>query len=262
MDLADPDTLRRTMEAQRPDVLINAAAYTAVDRAEDEPDSARAANALAPGILAEAAAALGVPMIQMSTDYVFDGSADRPYRESDSVGPIGVYGKTKNSGEKAVRAAGGEYAIVRTAWVYSPFGQNFVRTMLRLAGERDEVTVVGDQVGSPTSALEIAHGLYALIETWRVTGEWPCGTFHLAGEGEASWAQLASHLLATSARLGGPVAEVRAITTSDWPTRAARPANSRLDSRAFERATGYRAPKWTLSVDEVVERLLQERTKV
>ena len=233
---------------------MSAAAYTAVDRAEEEPALAEAINGTAPGVLARAAKAAGAAVIHLSTDYVFDGTADRPYREDDPTAPLGVYGRTKLMGEEAVRASGAAHAVVRTAWVVSPFGANFVRTMLRLAETRDELGVVGDQLGCPTSALDIADGLYALIAARR--GGWGAETFHLAGTGEASWAELASHVFKSSAALGGPSATVRPITTADYPTRAARPANSRLNTDALERATGWRAPPWRESATEIVERLL------
>lgn len=257
LDLTDRASVERAVEAVRPDAIISAAAYTAVDRAEDEPDLAHAINAEGVAALARVALHTATPLIHVSTDYVFDGTAERPYRPDDPVGPLGVYGTTKLAGEEAIRASGADHAIVRTAWLYSPFGHNFVRTMLRLGRERDELTIVGDQVGNPTNALDLADGLFALLGRRR-GGNWMSGTWHLGGSGETSWAGLAAHALATSGRLGGPTATVRPIATADYPTRAARPANSRINSDAFAADFGYRTPDWRQSVDQVVERLLTE----
>ena len=257
-DLADPASLERTVAAARPDLILNAAAHTAVDRAEDEPELAEAVNAEGPAVLARAAKSAAAPLVHLSTDYVFNGTADRPYREDDATGPLGVYGRTKLAGEEGVRASGAAHAIVRTAWVYSPFGSNFVKTMLRLAETRDEVSVVADQVGTPTSALDLADGLFALIDAGR--GGWNSATYHLAGTGETSWARLAEQVFASSGEQGGPTAAVRPIATADYPTRAARPANSRLDSGRFVRATGFRMPEWHESVAAVVARLLEQET--
>lgn len=257
LDLADPASVERVVKATRPGAIISAAAYTAVDRAEDEPALAHAVNAEGVAALARAARHTDTPLIHVSTDYVFDGTADRPYRPDDPVAPVGVYGTSKRAGEQAILASEADHAIVRTAWVYSPFGHNFVRTMLRLAGEREELSVVDDQIGTPTSALDLADGLFALLAARQGTG-WTSGIWHLAGTGETSWAGLAAHALATSARLGGPGTTVRPIATADYPTRAIRPANSRLNSDLFEAEFGYRAPEWRSSVDQVVERLLKE----
>ena len=255
-DLADPASIARVVEEFRPDIVLSTAAYTAVDKAEDEPELATAVNATGPSALAEAARRAGAPIIHLSTDYVFDGTLDRPYREDDATGPIGVYGKTKLAGEEAVRAAGGDHAILRTAWVYSPFGANFVKTMLRFGAEREELTVVADQIGGPTSALDIADALFAMIATWQAKGEWPGGTYHFTGAGEASWADFARAIFAESAILGGPNARIRDIATHDWPTKAVRPANSRLDCSYFSATFGFRAPAWPDSLRTVVRRLL------
>jgi dTDP-4-dehydrorhamnose reductase len=256
-DLAEPDTLRRAVARSGAGLIINAAAHTAVDQAEDEPEAAHALNAVAPRVLAEAAREAGARLIHVSTDYVFDGSGDRPWREDDPTGPRSVYGRSKLEGEEAVRAALPDHAIVRTAWVYSPFGRNFVRTMLTLAETRDSLSVVGDQVGNPTSALDLADGLLAIADTWeRAPGLGSGATYHLAGTGSASWAEFAREIFALSRARGGPSATVTAIATADWPAKAPRPANSRLCSDAFADTFGYRAPPWTDSLAEVVERLL------
>ncbi|WP_153772174.1 dTDP-4-dehydrorhamnose reductase [Labrenzia sp. CE80] len=229
LDLNSEASIRTAVRATEPDVIINAAAYTAVDQAEDEPDLAMQINGIAPGILAEEACNIGARLIQISTDYVFDGELDRPYLPTDPVNPIGVYGKTKLAGENAVRAATPDHVIVRTAWVYSPYGQNFYKTMLRLAETRDEISVVNDQIGNPTSANEIAEGLLAICEDWAQGGRAQLGqTVHLTGPEEMTWYAFAVKILAESERKGGASCRVNAITTSDYPTKAVRPKNSRL----------------------------------
>ncbi len=251
-DLADEDSILRSFDSVRPDFVISAAAYTAVDQAEDEPDVAMKVNRDGPAVLAKAAQRHGVPILHLSTDYVFAGDLDRPYVESDPVGPIGVYGKTKLAGEEAVRASGAAHAIIRTAWVYSPFGNNFVKTMLRLAATRDTLNVVEDQHGCPTSALDIADGLFAAIETWSAEKS---GTYHLAGTGETNWADFARAIFVESASGGGPSATVEGIASHAYPTRATRPSNSRLNSDLFAETFGYRAPHWQDSVRMVTRRL-------
>jgi dTDP-4-dehydrorhamnose reductase len=260
LDLADPDSLRRAVLGSGAPVIVNAAAHTAVDQAEDEPEAAHALNAIAPGLLAEAARETGARLIHVSTDYVFDGSGERPWTEADETGPRSVYGRSKLAGEEAVRAALPDHVILRTAWVYSPFGRNFVKTMLALAETRDSLTVVGDQVGNPTSALDIADGILAVIEGWRADPARGLGaTYHLAGAGETSWADFAREIFALSRARGGPFAEVTDIATVDWPAKAPRPLNSRLSSDLFAQTFGYRAPDWRQSLAGVVERLLAER---
>ena len=257
-DLARPGTLRRAVAESGARIVINAAAYTAVDRAEDEPDAARALNAIAPAVLAEAAREAGARLIHVSTDYVFDGSGNRPWTESDPTAPMSVYGRTKLEGELAVRAALPDHLILRTAWVYSPFGRNFVKTMLALAESRDKLTVVADQVGNPTSALDLADGILTAVEVWRSDPDRGIGgTFHLAGTGWASWADLAREIFALSRTRGGPSAEVSDIATADWPAKATRPLNSRLDSGLFAATFGYRAPPWRKSLGSVVDRIVR-----
>ncbi|WP_374408342.1 dTDP-4-dehydrorhamnose reductase [Pelagerythrobacter sp.] len=260
LDLADPASVATPLAAARPDAIVSAAAYTAVDKAESERDLALAVNAVGAGAVAAVAADMGVPLIHLSTDYVFDGSGVQPWTESDLTGPTGVYGETKLAGEQAVLAAHpGGSAILRTAWVYSPFGANFVRTMLRLAAERDEVSVVADQIGNPTSALDIADGVFAVARNLAADSD-PAlrGVFHMSGAGEASWADFARAVFAASAERGGPSAEVNAITTADYPTPARRPANSRLDCARLAEAHGVALPDWRDSLPPVVERLLAE----
>lgn len=259
-DLEVPGSVAAAIRSAAPDVIINAAAFTAVDDAEDEPERAWRINADAAGEAAAAAAAAGAAIIQISTDYVFDGSADGAWREDSPTAPLGVYGWSKLGGEEQVRAATDRHLIVRTAWVYSPWGRNFVKAMLRLAAERDEVGVVDDQRGSPTSALDLAEALLAVLESWRGGERSGLGrTFHVAGTGSCSWAELAEEIFRQSAAGGGPSATVRRIASADYPTKAARPRNSTLDTSAFERAFGFAMPDWRNSVGEVVRRLLADR---
>lgn len=239
-------------------VVINAAAYTAVDRAEQEVVAAFALNADAPERAARACAAAGIPFVHISTDYVFDGTHTAPYVESDPTSPIGVYGKSKLAGEQAIAAAGGDWAIIRTAWVYSPFGANFAKTMLRLAESREEVGVVADQFGCPTSAADVAT-------TCLKVGQRLCSNaiparevWHAAGQGEATWADFAEAIFRESAALQGPSARVRRITTAEYPTPAARPANSRLDCEKLLRATGWRPGPWRTSLGMCMRELLTQ----
>jgi dTDP-4-dehydrorhamnose reductase len=237
-------------------VVINAAAYTAVDQAEDEPERAFRINGAAAGELAAAAQYAGARFIQVSTDYVFDGSAEGAYTEDAPLAPLGVYGQSKLSGEEQVRRENADHVIVRTAWVYSPFGRNFVKTMMNAAKSRDELTVVGDQVGNPSSALDLADGLLAIANTWSREPSRGLGqTYHLAGTGSVSWCGFAEQIMAECARRGLPAATVRPIRTEDWPTKAARPRNSQLDCSKFERDIGFACPEWRSSTTRVVERL-------
>ena len=271
LDLMVPDGVEAALRAVRPDVVVHAAAYTAVDKAETDEAAAMAVNARGAGAVAAAAAALDVPVLHLSTDYVFDGRSPRPYREDDPTGPLGAYGRSKLAGERAVAAAHSRHVILRTAWVYAPFGSNFVRTMLRLAASRDEVGVVADQRGCPTSALDIAHALIAIarqLERSRTGAPAALpggpggpaadrfGVFHMTGQGEAVWADVAEAVFARAAALGGPSARVRRISTSDYPTLAHRPANSRLDGTKLATVYGVTLPAWQASLDACVTRLV------
>ena len=258
LDLTQPDTVFDAIAAARPDVVVSAAAYTAVDQAEDQPELAFAVNAVGAGKVAEAAARLGVPFIHLSTDYVFDGSKDGAYVETDTTAPLGVYGASKLAGEQAVAALNPRHLILRTAWVYSPFGKNFVKTMLRLARDRDEIAVVADQWGNPTSALDIADAILHAAAMLRDDDSFDgYGIYHLAGTGETNWSGFARHILDTSARYGGPTARVRDIATVDYPTKARRPANSRLSTAKFAAAFASTAPDWRQSTGLVVHGILQ-----
>ena len=258
LDLAAPASVLPALRALAPDVVVNAAAYTAVDRAEEEPALALAINGTGAGAVAAAAAALGCPVLQLSTDYVFDGSGTTAWREGDPLAPLGAYGRSKAAGEAAVAAATPRHVILRTAWVFSPFGSNFVRTMLRLAATREEVGVVDDQWGCPTSALDAAAAILAVAGNVAsaAAGDSRFGIFHLTNAGEASWADVAEAVFARSAALGGPAARVRRIPTAAFPTPARRPLNGRLDGRALERVHGLRLPPWRPSLDSCVGRLL------
>jgi dTDP-4-dehydrorhamnose reductase len=258
IDLADPSGIEDILFETGGDAIVNAAAYTVVDQAESEPELAEAINGIGPGVVAGAASAMGIPVVHLSTDYVFDGTSERPYREEDEVRPLGVYGSSKLLGEQAVAAEAKNHAILRTAWVYSPFGKNFVKTMLRLAADRDEIGVVADQYGSPTSALDIADGIFAVCRNLLEKPEDPDlrGLFHMAGTGFASWADFAAEILAVSERFGGPGARVRPIATADYPTPAKRPANSRLDCSKLARTHGVVLPPWQISLEACVRRLL------
>lgn len=259
LDLEVPGSAEKVVSAVAPDVVISAAAYTAVDQAEDEPERAFRINGEAPGELAAAARAAGARIIQISTDYVFDGRKTEPYREDDPTNPLGVYGKSKLLGEERVREANPDHVIVRTAWVYSPFGRNFLKTMMKLAETRDEISVVADQRGNPTSALDIADGLLRILWNWAGAERTGLGeVFHVTGTGATHWCGFAAHVFAECARVGLPSASACPIGTVDFPTKAIRPANSLLDSRKFAQAFGYRAPRWQVSTSIVVNRLAVE----
>ncbi|TPM37561.1 dTDP-4-dehydrorhamnose reductase [Mesorhizobium sp. B2-3-4] len=262
IDLARPDTIIDVIAAASPDIVVSAAAYTAVDQAEDEPDLAFAVNATGAGKVAEAAARLGVPVIHLSTDYVFDGTKADAYVETDPTAPLGVYGASKLAGEQAVAAANPRHLILRTAWVYSPFGKNFVKTMLRLAADRNEISVVSDQWGNPTSALDIADAiLHAAAMLHRNKDFAAFGTYHLAGTGDTNWSGFARHILDTSLKFGGSWARVRDIETMDYPTKARRPANSQLSSAKFADVFAWNAPDWRESAQAVVRRLVIGETQ-
>jgi len=239
------------------DVVVSAAAYTAVDKAESDQATAFAVNAEGAGRVAAATAKAGIPVIHLSTDYVFDGLLERPYLEDDRTGPVSVYGASKLEGEQRVAAANARHVILRTAWVYSPFGSNFLRTMLRLGETRSEIGVVADQRGTPTSALDIAEAILTIAR--QVNG--PAapeqfGTFHLTGSGEGSWADFADHIFLSAEARGRKSVRVNRIATSDYPTPAQRPANSRLNGDKLARIYGIRLSDWQDSTDRVVRRLL------
>ncbi len=254
LDLESPSNLSGIMAAHAPDVVINAAAHTDVDRAEGDPERARAINALGAEQIAMGAAATDAPIIQISTDYVFDGQLDRPYVEDDAPTPINVYGHTKLEGERRVAAANHRHIIARTARVYSPWGKNFVTTMLRLARERDQVSVVNDQWGSPTSALDLADALLSLADVMHAAADhdpgW--GVYHVAGSGAASWFDVAEATFAALQGLGHPVPSLKPVPASAYPTNAARPRRSALTCRRLADKMKIALPDWRKSLVSVV----------
>lgn len=245
-DLSSSCAIDRYLDREPVTAIINCAAYTAVDKAESEPELAFEVNAAAPELIAKEAAARGVPLLQVSTDYVFDGGKDGPYVEDDVVGPIGVYGASKLEGERVIRACHPEAVILRTAWVVSPHGHNFVKTMLRLGAERKQLRVVDDQRGCPTSARDIAHALLTMAARPGTRG-----TYHFVNGGEASWCELARFIFART----GMDVEVEPISTADYPTPARRPANSRLSTAKLTQELGIVPRPWQEAVGEVVDQL-------
>ena len=255
LDLAKPETIGGALERVEPEVVVSAAANTAVDALESDPATAVVVNTDGPGLVAAAAAAMGVPVIHISTDYVFDGSLGRAYVETDAASPLSVYGASKLAGEVAVAAANPSHLILRTAWVYSPFGANFVSSILRRAAGGEALAVVADQRGSPTSGLGLADAiLVAAAES--AAGRAPRGVYHVAGRGMVSRSEQARHVLDVSRRLGGPFAVVRDITAAEIEAAASRPANSALSSEKFEATFPWVAADWRQASETVVARLV------
>jgi dTDP-4-dehydrorhamnose reductase len=259
-DLMRAGDVESALKVLQPDAVVNAAAYTAVDLAESEPALAHQINCLGAGTVARTAAQMNIPIVHLSTDYVFDGNLDRPYREDDPTGPLGVYGDSKLEGERAVAAACSNHVILRTAWVYSPFGKNFVRTMISLAKDREEIAVVSDQRGAPTYALDIADAAFAIIRNLiaRPAADELRGIFHMTSAGETNWAEFAAAIFEVSASLGGPAARVKPIPTSAYPTPARRPANSRLDNTRLAAVHDVRLPPWQHPLPECIGRLVTQ----
>jgi len=256
LDLSSAEAVSAAFAVTRFDAVINPAAYTAVDKAEGEAGTAFQVNALGPALLADACRAPGIPLLHVSTDYVFDGTGDGAYREDDPVAPIGVYGASKLAGEYAVLSGCARATVLRTAWVLSAHGANFLKTMLRVGAQRPELGVVADQIGCPTSADDIARALQAMVLRQLDDADAPTGVFHLVNDGEASWHALATTIFALAAPLGGPSPTVRAIATSDYPTPARRPANSRLDTARIQAAYGIVPRPWQAAVADIVQELL------
>lgn len=244
LDLAEPMQIRQQVRLLRPDLIINAAAYTAVDPAQDNRDQAYAVNATGPGVLAEEAAALGIPLIHYSTDYVFDGRKREPYNEDDQPAPLSVYGASKLAGEQAIQAAGGQHLILRTSWVYSLHGRNFLLTMQRLLQERDVLSVVDDEVGAPTSAGTIAAVTAEMVRKWRTGTGGPSGLYHLTASGETSWYGFACSIAQHLESQGLLRARLEPIQSTDYPTAAQRPLNSRLSCARLQRDWGVELPDW------------------
>ncbi|WP_300436090.1 dTDP-4-dehydrorhamnose reductase [uncultured Mameliella sp.] len=249
-DLARPEACAEVIHSHRPRVVINAAAYTAVDRAEDEEPLATTINGAAPAAMARACAEIGAPLVHISTDYVFDGSGTLPWSPDDPTNPINAYGRSKLAGETGIRAAGGPHAILRTSWVFSAHGNNFVKTMLRLGAERDRLTIVADQLGGPTSAAAIARACLTVAEALCQHPE-KAGTYHLSGGPDVSWADFARAIFARA----GLTPEVVDIPSSAYPTPAARPLNSRLDNTALTQAFNLGRPDWQADLEEVLRDL-------
>jgi len=260
-DFTRPSDVAATVRALAPDIIVNAAAYTAVDKAESDTQNAMAVNAVTPGVLAEAAAGLGAWLVHYSTDYVFDGSGVTPWREDDPTAPLNEYGRGKLAGEENIRAAGGRHLIFRTSWVYAARGGNFARTMLKLAQERDALKVIDDQYGAPTGADLLAdltaHALRAALRQPDLTG-----TYHAAPAGETTWHGYARHVIAQARAAGLPLKvsddAIQAVPTSAFPTPARRPANSRLDTRKLRTAFGLHLPEWQAGVDRMLTEILQK----
>jgi dTDP-4-dehydrorhamnose reductase len=258
-DLGDPHGLAATVRALRPQVIVNAAAYTAVDKAESEADLARRINAQAPAALAREAAACGALLVHYSSDYVFDGSGDQPWREDDAPGPLGVYGSTKLQGEQAIAASGCRHLIFRTSWVYAARGGNFAKTMLRLARERERLTVVADQCGAPTGAELIADVTAHAVRQWRARPQ-DAGIYHLAAAGVTSWFEYAKYAISIARQAQSAIeikaTEVLPVATSAYPTPAQRPLNSRLDTTRLQTVFGLRLPPWQDGVRRMLAEIL------
>lgn len=258
-DFTEPESLAATVRTVRPDVIVNAAAHTAVDQAEREPARARTINAVAPGVLAREAAALGATLVHYGTDYVFDGSGSTPRAEDAPTGPLSVYGTTKLEGEEAIRASGCRHLILRTSWVYAARGGNFAKTMLRLAAEREQLTVINDQFGAPTGAELLAdvtvHALRALRERPDLSG-----TYHAVAGGETHWHGYATHVIEWARAHGHPIkvaaGAILPVPTSAFPTPAKRPLNSRLDTRKLRETFGVVLPPWQHGVERMLAEVL------
>ena len=251
-DLSDPKACAETIRQARPQAVINGAAYTGVDKAEDEEALASRINGAAPDAMARACADLDIPFVQVSTDYVFDGSGETAWQPEDTTAPINAYGRSKLAGEEAVRAAGGTYAILRTSWVVSCHGNNFVKTMLRLGVERDHLTIVGDQIGAPTPARDIAGACVEMVHQLSLEPA-KSGTYHLQGAPYVSWAGFAAEIFAQS----GLACAVAEIPTSDYPTPAVRPLNSRLDCTTLETVFGIPQPDWRSGLRDILKELAE-----
>lgn len=260
LDLARPETFERKLAALQPDAIINAAAYTAVDKAETEDELALAVNGHAPGELARVACAWGIPFLHVSTDYVFDGTSVQPYAEDDRPNPINVYGLSKLAGERAVLDCGSRAVILRTSWVFSPVGSNFVKTMLRLAAQRDELSIVADQHGGPTPARDIASTLVEIAQHLVDDPQAPCGIFHYSGQSPTSWADFAAAIFEGADWLDRRPA-ITKIATSQFPTAAKRPLYSVLDCSRLHRCHGIEQPDWRDGLERTLNSLRPETSR-
>lgn len=257
-NMADSAVMNSYLALHSYDAVINCGAYTAVDKAESEPELAHAINGAATAILAEYAAHHSIPLLHVSTDYVFDGAKNSPYSEDDPVGPLGIYGGSKLAGEQAITASTAQAIIMRTAWVLSPHGHNFLKTMLRLGAERDALSVVADQHGNPTSAHDIARTLQTLLYAM-LDNKQARGIYHFVNSGDTSWHGLASHIFDVAAQRTGTAPALTAIPTSDYPTPAKRPANSRLLTDKIQRDFGITPRSWKIAVDDILHELMGEK---
>ena len=263
LDLTKAHDIKRVVREIKPDLIINPAAYTAVDKAESEPELAYAINATAAQTLAEEAAKLNAALIHFSTDYVYDGSKASPYVETDNVNPVSIYGKSKLAGEDAIRAVGLPHLILRTSWVYGAYGKNFLKTILRLASERDALRIVGDQFGAPTSSDSISEGVIQLIQAWQPSEQSQTGIVHFTNTGETSWHGFSCEIIKLYNDLGiepalkTSVENIAAIATADYPTPAARPANSCLDSNKLKDVFAVQLPAWQQGLLDVMHKVKQ-----
>jgi len=254
-DIADANAVREAIARHKPALVVNAAAYTKVDLAETDVEAARRGNDIGPALLGEACAAAGIPLVHVSTDYVFDGTKPTAYVESDAVSPASSYGRSKEVGERAIRARAPRHVILRTSWVYSEFGHNFLKTILRLAATRDELRIVADQRGCPTSTLDLAEAVLSIAPRL-IAGEDVWGTYHFAGSGVTTWHGFASRIVAAQTPFTGRSPRVTPITTAEYPLPAPRPANSELDCSLFARIFGIRARPWTEETDRITRVLV------
>lgn len=264
LDLTDKDAIRRVVQVIQPDLIVNPAAYTAVDKAESEPDLAYAINAIAPQTLAEEAAKLNAALIHFSTDYVYDGSKAADYLETDAVNPLSVYGKSKLTGEQAICEVGLPHLVLRTSWVYGAYGKNFLKTIIRLASERENLRIVADQFGAPTSSESIADAVVELLGVWQPDRESQTGIYHLTNQGKTSWHGFSCEIVREYNRLASAkngellkasVENIEAITTADYPTPAARPANSTLSNLKLKQIFDIALPSWEQGLQRVIKSL-------
>ncbi len=256
LDIANEDAVRQLLETCRPEIVVNAAAYTAVDQAEFEPDKAMHVNAVGARVLAQGCRSVEAPLVHISTDYVYDGTKTSPYLETDAPRPINAYGQSKLAGELAIVEATGRHVILRTSWLFSPYGKNFLNTMLRLAQSQNEVCVVDDQVGAPTYAPDLAEAIIAIAPRLiSGTSMEPFGTYHVAAQGETAWSGFAAEIFRLQQKRGARVPRLTPIPSSTYESAARRPANSRLDCGKFERVFGIRLPSWQDGVAKCLARI-------
>ncbi|KAB2723441.1 dTDP-4-dehydrorhamnose reductase [Ochrobactrum sp. MH181795] len=259
IDLLQPDTVMNAITRINPDIVISAAAYTAVDKAEVESDIAYQVNTIGAGAVSRAAAACGAPIVHWSTDYVFDGASAYPYTEKDEKNPCNVYGKTKMEGESLVAEYNESHIILRTSSVYSPYGTNFVKTMLNIAQTREQISVVSDQWVNPSSAFDLADGALRVVDVIRSMADFSnFGVFHLVGAGDTNWSNFARQVFFESRKYGGPSAEITPISSNEYPTKAKRPSNSRLNTEKFTSVFKWTMPHWESSLQSVVKDILEE----